>query len=389
MKVCLLLLFFPIILFSQTANDNLDKELSAIYKNSTFPGFAVGIIKNDSVYFSKGYGWANVQSKTPFTENTIIPLASVSKTFIAFSIAKAIELGYFTEETPINDILPFSVKNPYFSDDIIRVKHLYTHTSTILDDEKTYLKTYEVTKRPTISLDNFLKNYLNEDGNLYSKSNFSKANIGTQRNYSNIASALAAYLIEIKSGLSFDEFTKKYIFQPLKMENTHWFYDENASKNYATLYEVNPPKESYYKKLLNKDSSLKTYSSITYPDGSLKSSLKDLSKYVKELIKGNNHSSQLLADNSYQLLYKKQYSDGKFPQNMSKSQTNQAVFWEYNRKDRLNHTGSDPGVYTVISIDLKSNIGRIILLNTNIDTENNKEILENLKKIANVLDTVE
>lgn len=387
-KFLLLVLFFSPFLFSQIKSKKLDIELSQIQQNSNFPGFAIGVVKGDSVLFSKGYGFSNLSNKKPFTEKTIIPIASVSKTFVAFALVKAIELGYFNEETPISEILPFTINNPNNPNDIIKVRHLFTHTSGIIDNKEIYLKTYQITKRPNITLADFLKNYLTGKGSFYSKNNFDKSKAGMKYNYSNIASALTAYLIEVKSGLSFDEFTQKQIFKPLNLNDTHWFYDESKSSNYSILYEINVPKESYYKELLNTDNSLKTYSSITYPDGSLKSSLEDLEKYVRELIKGNNSPSNLLTNNSYQILFKKQHQDNISPKNSENRLINQAVFWEYNRKNRLNHTGSDPGVYAVISIDFATKIGRIILANGNIDIDNNEAILKSLKKISEVLDKV-
>ena len=54
--------------------------------------------------------------------------------------------------------------------------------------------------------------------------------------YSNVASSLAAYLVESESGMSFSEFTKKYIFEPLNMNNTAWFDAELDQSNLATLY---------------------------------------------------------------------------------------------------------------------------------------------------------
>ncbi|WP_394342070.1 serine hydrolase [Sphingobacterium haloxyli] len=104
--------------------------------------------------------------------------------------------------------------------------------------------------------------------------------------YSNVASALAAFLVEQRSGLPFDEFTKKYIFEPLQLDRTHWFYDEDKSRDYAKLYEINVPDLPFYKYLVNEDKSVKPYTSIIYPDGSLKSSLGDMIKYVQESSKG-------------------------------------------------------------------------------------------------------
>lgn len=385
---------FIFLLFSYTVHaqvkiQSIDKALDKVLKKSNFPGFAIGIVKNDSILLTKGYGLSNVSEQIPFTENTIMPIASVSKTVIAFSLAKAIKLGYFEEETPINEILPFPIINPHHTNDTIRIKHLFTHTSGIFDNDKTFINSYQLTKTPTISLGNFIEDCLSKNGKYYSDENFDNVKAGTQYNYSNIASALAAYLVEIKSNTSFDEFTQKHLFTPLKLENTHWFYDENKVKYYSKLYEVNIPDLPFYKDLMNEDNSVKTYSSIIYPDGSLKTNIIDLTKFAQEMIGGFRNKSKLLTQDSYESIFKRRFEDDNRTINMSENMTNQCMFWSYNKKGRLTHTGSDPGVFAVISIDLKSNIGRIVLINANIDTENNQKMLNDLQKISNILEQIQ
>ena len=67
---------FAFLFFScnaQKADNNLDKSLTTIYKNSNFPGFAITIIKNDSILFAKSYGFANKEKKIPYTLETLQP----------------------------------------------------------------------------------------------------------------------------------------------------------------------------------------------------------------------------------------------------------------------------------------------------------------------------
>lgn len=123
---------------AQQNNSALDKGLEQIYRKSDFPGFAVSIIRNDSVLFAKGYGFADIKAKMPYTTTTIQPIASVSKTFIGLALVKALELGYFDLTTDINKILPFQISNPYYPQDTIRVIDLATHTSGLVDNDSIY-----------------------------------------------------------------------------------------------------------------------------------------------------------------------------------------------------------------------------------------------------------
>ncbi|MDX6190263.1 serine hydrolase domain-containing protein [Flavobacterium sp. Fl-318] len=372
---------------SKISRKELDVKLKKIYKKSSLPGFAVGIIKKDTVYFSEGYGWANVKDKVPFTKKTIMPIASVSKTFIGFAVVKAIELGYFTPETPINEILPYAVINPNFPEDNIRVKHLFTHTSGIVDVQEVYAKTYQINKIPDIALAVFLNDYLTTSGKFYSKNNFDVFKAGGKYNYSNITSALMAHLIEIKSGLSFDEFTQQYLFQPLELKNTHWFYNKKKSKKYAALYEVYPEDDHDFKDFINPDKTLKTYCCVTYPDGSLRSTVKDLSLYVIEMLKGLEHNSDILSSEYYDLLFQKQFDEGALPVAFDEA-VNQAVFWGYDQKNIVSHGGADPGVATLVSIDLENKIGRIIFVNCAIMNKCRPNLIEDFGKIFEILSKV-
>jgi CubicO group peptidase (beta-lactamase class C family) len=193
---------------AQIDSKKFHKNLESLSKKSILPGFSVTIIKNDSVYFQNGYGFADKILKKKYTIETIQPIASISKTFIGFSIMKGIDLGYFTLETDINTLLPFKISNPNFPNSVITIKDLVTHTSSLIDNEATYMSLYSLGEKPSMELSNFLKEYYTSDGKFYSTSNFGTIEPRKEYNYSNIASSLASYIIEIKSGISFEQFTK-------------------------------------------------------------------------------------------------------------------------------------------------------------------------------------
>ncbi len=393
-KIILLFKLFVIQFVNTTAQSPyniLHTNLLKIQKESNLPGFAITIIKSDTVLFSKGYGFANIEKKQPYTIETIQPVGSVSKTFIALALMKSIELGYFTLETDINDVLPFQITNPKFPNEIIKIKHLATHTSSLIDNETIYMnKVYQLGNKPTIELNDFLKNYYNKGGKYYSLNNFDSSIVGTTYNYSNIASALMAYIIEFKSKMKFTEFTKKYIFKPLKMNNTDWFYNQKLVGNYATLYQVNNAESTLEKKLLNKNKSLKTYTLITYPDGSLKTSVNDLTLYLRAMIKGYfTNDTLIIGKQSYKTLFAKQFTMETMPINMDAKELNRGIFWAYSTKGDIRHSGSDPGILALISFNPITKIGRIITLNASIEGGDNAKTLGYFKRIITSLDNFE
>ena len=376
-------------LSAQNNQITLNKELKKLQKSSNLPGFAIAFIKKDSLLFSNGYGYADIKKKIPYTVETIQPVGSISKTFIGLAIMKAVEQGYFTLETPINNILPFKVANPFFPDSSITIRHLVTHTSGLVDNDTTYILAYNEGKKPAMSLKDFLIAYYTPAGKYYSTANFNNTLPGKAYSYTNIGSALAAFLIEVKTGITFADYTATYIFEPLQMKNSHWFYDDTKSKAYATLYEVNKQDLPIYNTILNKDGSLKIYSCATYPDGSLKTSVADLSRYLIAMMKGYTGQPGILTTPSFTTLFTKQFTDTNMPANMDVKEPNRGIFWAYNRRGKIIHTGGDPGISAFISFDPVTTIGRIIILNTQLDGEDNIKTVEYFKKIISVLDTYE
>ncbi|TAE35936.1 MAG: class C beta-lactamase-related serine hydrolase [Runella slithyformis] len=238
--------------------EDLDATISNTFKKSPMVGCAISIVKADQVLFQKAYGQADMARNTPYTNQTTQPIASISKIFIGVALMRAIEQGLFTLETPINDILPFVVKNPAFLNQVIRIKHLATHTSGINDVEATYFANHSILTGENVGgveaqrminelkfkqnsmitpLKDFMKEYFTAGNALYSSKNFNPTEAGTAYRYSNIGAALAAYLIEVKTGQSFAEYCNAQIFNPLGMSSTSWFLTNVIRPKMATLYQ--------------------------------------------------------------------------------------------------------------------------------------------------------
>jgi len=369
--LCGLLLQFG---YSQNQNPELTKTLQSIYKKSGFPGFAVAVLNENGIVYENVFGFADVKNKLPYTTNSVQNIGSVSKTFIGAALMKAVELGYFNLDSDLNAVFPFNVSNPDFPNEPITIRQLATHTSSITDNENVYSKTFypneysdvksplykdfiahsTIPNRADLELSTFLKSYLSQDGKLFSKANFASEKPGTSFHYSNIASALAAYIIEVKANMPFDQFCKKYIFKPLQMHETSWKLNDSIVKNHVKIYNR---KKQYYP----------LYSEITYPDGSLKTSISDLSKYLIEMINGFDGTGKILSKESFTTLFQKQFPEGQFPLGFDPKEPNSGIFWRFKSNGQIGHTGSDLGITTFMFFDPKTKTGKIFLANIEFD----------------------
>ncbi len=374
---------------SKNTNDKnlLIEEINTIYNQKKFNGFAVSIVNEKGTLYENGFGFSDVENNKKYTAETIQNIGSVSKTFVGIALLKAQELGKLKLDDSIDKYLSFKVINPKFSPTKITIRQLATHTSSITDNQFYSSKNYylksnqnltglkmnfddDQTFNPSdsiISMKAFFENVLTKNGK-WNKGSFSAHKPGTIYEYSNVGTSLAAYIIEQATGQSFKEFTKKYILEPLKMKDSGWkFEDANFSK-FSRLYE-------------NPTTPLPYYELITYPDGGFITNVNDLSKYLTELIKGYNGNGTILTKESYKEYFKPQLSESNFTERNTKNPYNESynvgIFMGFGYTGYIGHTGGDPGIMSMMFFDPKTNLGRIMIFNTNFsDKEGNKAFFD-------------
>lgn len=360
----------------KSVTDSLTSELDEIYEHDRIIGLSVAIVNKDTVLYENGFGYADIEQQKAYTAHTIQNIASISKTLIGLALLKAQEMEKLKLDDPINKYLPFKVKNPYYPEDVITIRHLATHTSTITDtdfyNQQSYilnsardsiaaalLENRENFNPPDnkISMEEFLSNVLNEKGKWYLKDGFLNKRPGKLYEYSNVAATLAALVIESATGETYDVFTKKHILKPLGMQNSGWSFDAIDLNKHTKQY-------------ADDSKQIPLYSLITYPDGGLITSSHDLGLYLRELIRGYSGNGTLLRKESYVSLFKKQLNEGNFTErdreNPYNDEYNTGLFMGFSAQGYIGHSGGDPGVSSYMFFDAKKKIGRILIINTDL-----------------------
>ncbi|HEX8378461.1 MAG TPA: serine hydrolase domain-containing protein, partial [Pedobacter sp.] len=258
---------------------SLDSFIEKKMNESGMVGVGAAIIVNKKLVWTKGYGYADKDNKKTFTPNTIMNIGSISKTLTGASLMHAVEDKKVSLDEDINNYLPFKVVNPFYPNERITLRNLATHTSGIIDRAAIYKNTYHYGGDSPEALGEFLKNYFEANGKYYSKDNFLKQKPGSYRQYSNIAAALAGYIVEITTGKKLNAYSKKYIFKPLKMDNTGWFFSDIKLANHSKLY---GKQEGVIKPV-------ELYGLTTYPDGGVRTSISDLSKFFVCLLNSGEY----------------------------------------------------------------------------------------------------
>ncbi|MGD1317828.1 serine hydrolase domain-containing protein [Chryseobacterium sp. 2R14A] len=322
-------------------------------------GIGAAIIIDKKLVWTNGYGYADKENNIPFTPKTMMNIASISKTFTGFCIMKAVEEGKVDLDEDINHYLPFKVINPNFPNEKITLRHLATHTSGLADRYPFYTdSTYVYNGEKPEPLGDFLKNYFVKGGKHYDKDNFINSKPGTNRDYSNIGAGLAGYIIELRTGQKLNEYSKKYIFNPLKMKNSGWNLSEINLKNHSKLYQ----KED------SKIKSIPLYEGITYPDGGVRTSVVELSRFFITLLDdGKYNDKRLLKKELATEMLRFQFTESNRPENVKKDKLNSGIFWATKMGGtRIGHNGSDPGVRTFMLSDLNREVAVIVFFNTSL-----------------------
>lgn len=365
---------------NQLMKDSLTEELKKIQIEGHFNGFGVAIVNEEGTLYEQGFGYGNLEEKKAYTENTIQHIASISKTLIGIGLMKAQEMGKLNLDDPIDKYLSFEVKNPYYKNDKITIRHLATHTSTISDTKhymenawiicpdqdlsKTYNQYPEQRLNPfetNIPMEDFLKKVLSENGEYYEKEEgFLNNKPGDKFKYSNIGATLAALVLEKAIGEKFNVFTKKHILNPLKMNDSGWSLEEIDLSQHSRLYS-------------SQDTMLPFYTAITYPDGMLITSSSDMAKYLTELIKGYSGTGTLLSNESYKELFRVQLTEDNYDDREKGHPFNDeydtGIFMGLSAFGYAGHAGGDAGVATWMFFDKETKTGRFFMKNTDINSQ--------------------
>jgi CubicO group peptidase (beta-lactamase class C family) len=188
------------------------------------PGIAIGIVYDQELIWSRGYGFSDLDTRTPMTPTTLLRIGSVTKVFTATAILQLRDQGKLALDEPITRHLPeFEIQNPFSDAPEITIWHLLTHTAGLPREAAfPYWTDHEFPTR-----DEVVAAAANQTL-IYSP--------GTEYKYSNLGVSLLGAIIEEASGKSYREFIESSIFTPLRMDRSSVDPPEDAVDELATAY---------------------------------------------------------------------------------------------------------------------------------------------------------
>jgi len=195
----------------------LDTALETARVQWKAPGLAVAIVKDDNVVFMKGFGSKHLGANAPVDAHTVFTLASTTKAFVALAIGILVDEGKLGWDDPVIRHIPeFRVADPYVTSEVT-IRDLLVHRTGIEAMDILWSRGFDT---PT---------------SLQHMQHASQASsLRSTWAYNNMMYVVAAEVVARVSGVTFQEFVRTRIFEPLGMTDSLFTGSELSKRDNVT-----------------------------------------------------------------------------------------------------------------------------------------------------------
>lgn len=188
------------------------------------PGLSIGIVYDQELIWSRGFGHADVDKKVSTTPSTIYRIASISKLFTSTALMQLRDQGKLNLDDPVAKHLTwFKIRTAHADAPAITIRHLLTHTSGL--PRESAFPYWTDFKFPT--REEMIKALPDQEA-VYRPE--------TKWKYSNLGLALAGEVVTAASGEPFEQYVQKHIFDPLEMKSSSVVMPESHRARLAVGY---------------------------------------------------------------------------------------------------------------------------------------------------------
>jgi CubicO group peptidase (beta-lactamase class C family) len=257
------------------AIDQLLKKIDTVLQKEHMPGLMISIVKKDSILFSGGLGYADLEQRIPVDSTTQFHFASITKFFVAMGIQKLIADGKLKLNDRLQAIAPeIPYTNRWESTHPVRLVHILEHTAGF--EDITLNKMINMTGKPLTGIE-----AIQAQKNSFT----SRWKPGEMMSYSNPGYNILGYVIEKVSGIPWDAYIQQTLFKPLAMNNTLFDLSGESRQTYAKGYDFRNGSYTllpFYMPSSNGASS------------ALVSNASDMAKFMHYLLNGSDNTSDNL-----------------------------------------------------------------------------------------------
>lgn len=301
------------------------------------PGVAVGVVADQELVWSAGFGFADTAAKVPMTPHTKFRMASHSKLFTATAVMQLREQGKLRLDDPVSKYLPWFQVKPAESDDPpITIEELLTHSSGLPREAGAHWTTFDF---PTTEQ---LRQLMPAREAAFAPE--------VRWKYSNLAYSIAGMIVETVSGQKWADYVSHEIFQPLGMN------DSSVDKNMGGLAVGYGRRMPDGTRAINPFIDARGMAAAT----GITSTVEDMAKFVSaQFRKGRRGGAQILSTGSLREMHRVRVLESNW------TQGNAIGFAVRKAGDKVyvSHGGSYPGYQTNTMLWLDGKVGVIVLTN--------------------------
>lgn len=322
----------------------IDAWLEAQQAYDNIPGISVGIVKDQQVIWTKGYGYSNVQKNVPATPETVYSICSISKLFTAIAIMQLYENGKLQLDDSVATHLPdFNIRRKFKESGPITIRSLLTHSSGLPRESDFPYWTGPDFKFPTQKQ---ITGKLAMQETLYPAS--------TNFQYSNLGMSILGLIVERISGKPYDMYVEEHILKPLRLNSTHPYLPAAQwGKKMATGY-------ASIKRDGTRDIVPLLDTKGMKPAVGFSSTVEDLARFVTwqfRLI--HNGKNEILNGVTLKEMQRVQWVDPDWNIHSGLG----FLLYQQNKETLIGNFGTCPGYRTALLIDPKEKLGFIVMIN--------------------------
>jgi len=189
----------------------LDRWIDAHQSYRNVPGISVGIVLDQDLIWSKGYGYADVSRERPVDEHTLYSICSISKLFTSIALMQQRDAGRLQLDDPVKELLEwFDIEQTHPESGPVTIRGLLTHSSGLPRDFSAYWSPDYLFPDRDAMIDG-----LPGQQTLYAA--------GTYFQYSNLGMSLVGEIAAAKAGMPYREVVQESILAPLGLDNTRTY----------------------------------------------------------------------------------------------------------------------------------------------------------------------
>jgi CubicO group peptidase (beta-lactamase class C family) len=283
----------------------IDQMCTEAVQKEDLPGMVTLVARNGKIVLWKAYGMADVQAGKAMKRDDIFRIASQTKAITSTAIMMLWEEGKFQLDDPISKYIP-EFKNPKvlktfsYADTTwtgepakteITIRHLLTHTSGIgygmIDADERIKMIYQKAKVTDLFTTEkvFIGDVIKRLAVLPLHHN-----PGEKFTYS-MGLDVLGYLIEVISGMPFDEFLKTRIFDPLGMNDTRFYQPESkAGRLVAIQHKADGKWQRFPNTFYETDYPIKGAKTFFAGGAGLSSTVKDYAIFLQMYLNGGEYN---------------------------------------------------------------------------------------------------